>query len=126
MKSENMAYQLFVGKKFNKFLLVAWWCNIIFTILMLAAVPFVNSTTSIGETLFISILVGGLPVALSAVVLWGYMLVYLLTIDNASLIKRAIWLCFLVIGGQLSAYLYFALVYRRAVRAVGPGLTIPN
>jgi hypothetical protein len=116
MENEGLVRQLFVSKKFNRFLLIAWWCNIAFFLLSCAIAPFVNSTTSLGKSLFMALLVGCVPIALSALVLWSFMLAYLLIVGKPSGISKAIWALILIFGLHLGAYFYFGLVYRRAAQ----------
>jgi len=88
MENEGLVRQLSVSGKFNRFLLIAWWCNIAFIVVSCATAPFVNSTTPIGKALFTTLLIGCVPIALSALVLWGFMFLYLLIASKASVISK--------------------------------------
>ena len=113
MEDKGLIQRLFVNKSFNSFLFIAWRCNIVFFILAFAIAPFANSTTSMGRSLFIALLIACVPIAFSVLVLWIFMLAHLFIIQNANILYKAIWAVILVLGLQSGAYFYFGFVYRR-------------
>lgn len=115
MPQSGLIHRLSHNAKLNRVLVFIWWINVAFTVFMLLSGPFVNSTTVVGRTLFVSLLVGFVPVGITALLLWLFMFAYLLTNDQSALSAKIVWTCLLVIGINVAAYLYFWIVYRRDV-----------